>query len=310
MNEHIWRGAFQLRQRYGPSPDGAFVKLLGCFSFRHIAHPLFDLKILLYFSKSKMAKMAFGSSSQNGGSEQLYFAFGSNMHLGQMHRRCPVSRYIGTAILPNYRFHINSRGYANVLFSAGDCVEGLVYLITEDDQMKLDMYEGVSTGCYEKQLLLIEVCPASINHLGRLAFDVAQQLEHQRPDYTLAESSTISGNNLDQKSPINRQQPSQQDLGAQGAFSADGPHAFNDIIDTKSTQVDDFSSTSIQHRPRERKTNALVYISLQFQEDGQICDEYIERMNAAIVDARKLGISEWYIRNCLRRFIPERQLPE
>lgn len=192
--------------------------------------------------------MSDSSSPQKRASEQLYFAFGSNLHLDQMRRRCPASRYIGIAKLHNYRFYINSRGYANVLPSTGDCVEGLIYLLSADDEASLDLFEGVSAADYEKQFLRIETYTASIDLVGRLVFELVQQLK-----------------------------------------------------------ADDFSFTPGQHPPvRGQITKALVYVSLRYQDEGPIRDEYIARMNAGIIDARKLGMSDSYIENCLRRYIPER----
>lgn len=51
---------------------------------------------------------------------------------------------------------------------------------------------------------------------------------------------------------------------------------------------------------------ALVYVSRDFTKHGQPKDEYVDRMNAGIIDARKLGMSETYIENCLRLYIPNR----
>lgn len=74
---------------------------------------------------------------------------------------------------------------------------------------------------------------------------------------------------------------------------------------------DTFSSASnyyhLQQQPSARgeMAEALVYVSLLFQEEGRIRDEYIARMNAGIVDACKLGVSDSYVENCLRRYIPE-----
>ncbi|KAJ2894971.1 hypothetical protein MKZ38_007060 [Zalerion maritima] len=45
----------------------------------------------------------------------LYFAYGSNMSLSQMRRRCPQNSYIGVGTLHGYTWQINDRGYANVI---------------------------------------------------------------------------------------------------------------------------------------------------------------------------------------------------
>lgn len=51
-------------------------------------------------------------------------------------------------------------------------------------------------------------------------------------------------------------------------------------------------------------------MSRDFTKHGQPKDEYIDRMNAGIIDARQLGVSEMYIRNCLRLYIPDRVAPK
>lgn len=190
--------------------------------------------------------MSNNSSPQKGTSEQLYFAFGSNLRLDQMRRRCPSSRYIGTAKLHGYWFYINSQGYANVTPSRDDCVEGLVYLLSADDESTLDIYEGVSTADYEKQYLPVEIFTASINLVGRPVSDLVQRLN-----------------------------------------------------------ADDFSSIRDQHLSiKGELTEALVYVSERYHEEGSIRDEYIARMNAGIIDARKLGVSDEHIEKCLRYYVP------
>ena len=57
-------------------------------------------------------------------------------------------------------------------------------------------------------------------------------------------------------------------------------------------------------------TEALVYLSEDFVQDSEPRDEYIDRMNAAIIDARKLGMSDKYIDTCLRHYIRDRELPD
>lgn len=88
---------------------------------------------------------------------RLYFAYGSNLHLEQMKRRCPESKYIGTGRLRNYRWQINSRGYANVIKADGFWVDGLCYQISVSDEARLDISEGVATGAYAKHGLPVEI---------------------------------------------------------------------------------------------------------------------------------------------------------
>ncbi|KAI9147488.1 Gamma-glutamylcyclotransferase [Paramyrothecium foliicola] len=112
------------------------------------------------------------------GHRKLYFAYGSNLCLEQMATRCPNSQYVGRAILTEHRWHINSRGYANIVQSSGYNVHGLVYDIDSTDEARLDKSEGVSTGAYSKSLLSVTLRLASaelrtftediIDKLGRL----------------------------------------------------------------------------------------------------------------------------------------------
>jgi hypothetical protein len=74
-----------------------------------------------------------------------------------MKRRCPESKYIGTGRLMNYRWQINSRGYANVIKAEGFWVDGLCYEISVSDEARLDISEGVATGAYEKHDLPVEI---------------------------------------------------------------------------------------------------------------------------------------------------------
>ncbi|KAF2199492.1 hypothetical protein GQ43DRAFT_358438, partial [Delitschia confertaspora ATCC 74209] len=88
-----------------------------------------------------------------------YFAYGSNLHLAQMAKRCPNSRFIGRAILRHYRWMINERGFANVVRAQGYWVEGLVFELDGDDERRLDRNEGVSKQCYLKKYEKLEVNP-------------------------------------------------------------------------------------------------------------------------------------------------------
>ncbi|KAH7158083.1 hypothetical protein B0J13DRAFT_618124 [Dactylonectria estremocensis] len=86
---------------------------------------------------------------------KYYFAYGSNLHLRQMKRRCPGSKFIGCARLSHYRWQINERGYANVVEAEGHWVDGLVYEIDEADESRLDINEGVSKNAYTKRYMTV-----------------------------------------------------------------------------------------------------------------------------------------------------------
>ncbi|KAH8169864.1 gamma-glutamyl cyclotransferase, AIG2-like domain-containing protein [Sarocladium implicatum] len=92
---------------------------------------------------------------------RLYFAYGSNLHLQQMKRRCPESKYVGTGRLMDYRWQINERGYANVVPADGFWVDGLCYDISISDEARLDISEGVAKGAYEKKQIAVEIRQAA-----------------------------------------------------------------------------------------------------------------------------------------------------
>ena len=186
-----------------------------------------------------------------GGPTTFYFAYGSNLHLKQMKRRCPSSKYVGKARLVNYRWQINERGYANVVEAEGHWVDGLVYEINTPDEAKLDINEGVSKNAYTKKQLKVQ--------LHR-----APSMLYRRPVSWI----------------VNRGGPSKicRQATAQGQKTAEHKqHWVQDV---------------------------LVYISLNYIQDSQPKDEYVNRINLGIVDARALGIDEDYISNCVRPLIP------
>lgn len=71
----------------------------------------------------------------------LYFAYGSNLHVDQMTRRCPGAQAVGAAKLSGYRLVF--RGVADIE-QAGQkaTVHGALWSITPKDLVALDRYEG------------------------------------------------------------------------------------------------------------------------------------------------------------------------
>ncbi len=87
-----------------------------------------------------------------------YFAYGSNLDLPQMKRRCPSSKLISKGSLSDYRLTFNrfssgwGGGVADVIQDEGSEVWGLVFEISDSDLERLDRYEG----CYKDQTSLYE----------------------------------------------------------------------------------------------------------------------------------------------------------
>ncbi len=77
-----------------------------------------------------------------------YFAYGSNLNQKQMKERCPDSKPLFTAVLPNYKlvFVGWSRqwrgGVASIKSFRGERVRGAIYEVTEACLQRLDRYES------------------------------------------------------------------------------------------------------------------------------------------------------------------------
>ena len=77
-----------------------------------------------------------------------YFAYASNLNQKQMRERCPDSKLVSVATLPNYKlvFVGWSRqwrgGVATIRPFRGEKVLGAIYDISERDLRRLDGYEG------------------------------------------------------------------------------------------------------------------------------------------------------------------------
>lgn len=89
----------------------------------------------------------------------LYFAYGSNMCLDQMARRCPASRPVGLARLMRHRFVVMPEGWASVARAPRGEVWGLVWELAHADVPALDRYESVGTGLYSKVVQNILASP-------------------------------------------------------------------------------------------------------------------------------------------------------
>jgi gamma-glutamylcyclotransferase (GGCT)/AIG2-like uncharacterized protein YtfP len=78
----------------------------------------------------------------------LHFAYGTNMSVASMGRRCPDAQLEGRACLPGYRFIIMRSGYASVVPALGCRVHGLLWRVTPRDVAALNAYENLDGGLY------------------------------------------------------------------------------------------------------------------------------------------------------------------
>lgn len=77
--------------------------------------------------------------------QRLYIAYGSNLNLGQMERRCPTATVVGTAVLENYELLFrgsSDSAVATVEPKEGASVPVLLWNIRPGDEKNLDRYEG------------------------------------------------------------------------------------------------------------------------------------------------------------------------
>lgn len=71
-----------------------------------------------------------------------YISYGSNMNLGQMHRRCPNSRVIGNGTVSGWQLVFNVHADIIETHHMEDTVPVVVWDIDPRDWARLDMYEG------------------------------------------------------------------------------------------------------------------------------------------------------------------------
>jgi gamma-glutamylcyclotransferase len=215
--------------------------------------------------------------SDQGRTQSLYFAYGSNLSLEQMAARCPESRYIGLARLHDFRWQINQRGVANVVPKHGSVVEGLCYLLSRKDEVRLDKNEGVPTA-YVKEYEEVELFTASGAIVGR---QVKEIIDHDLVSLLQVEPAE----------------------GSSDLQPAEGSSRKSRVL-LKSRKDQDKRSGDGKKVEGERVT-ALVYISPVYILDGSPRSEYVKRMNRAIADGIVLGMSQQYVDETMRLYIKE-----
>lgn len=72
----------------------------------------------------------------------IYAAYGSNMNLAQMKKRCPKAQVIIKGELRGYKLTFRGTGYANVEVSDHGSVPIVLWAITTECERALDRYEG------------------------------------------------------------------------------------------------------------------------------------------------------------------------
>lgn len=91
--------------------------------------------------------------------KRLYLAYGSNLNLGQMAKRCPTAKVVGTSLLWDRRLLFRGPrelAVATVEPHQGSLVPVLVWSLEPDDESALDRYEGYPS-FYRKEEVQVEL---------------------------------------------------------------------------------------------------------------------------------------------------------
>lgn len=83
----------------------------------------------------------------------IYIAYGSNINLEQMARRCPTAEKLTTGVIPNYELEF--RGVATIVPKENGNVPVLMWDIKPADEKALDRYEGFPR-LYRKEYFSLE----------------------------------------------------------------------------------------------------------------------------------------------------------
>ena len=112
-------------------------------------------------STAKKGQGEVGRPEENGpetGQRKKYIAYGSNLNLAQMARRCPTAVVAGKGELKDHELLFRGRrqsAVATVEPKEGASVPVLIWEIGPEDEKNLDVYEGYPR-LYDKKDLLVE----------------------------------------------------------------------------------------------------------------------------------------------------------
>jgi Gamma-glutamyl cyclotransferase, AIG2-like len=81
----------------------------------------------------------------------LYFAYGSNMNVDAMARRCPRSKALGLARLERHRLAVMREGWLTAVRDPSSAVQGVLWSLALSDIAALDRHESLSQGLYTKE---------------------------------------------------------------------------------------------------------------------------------------------------------------
>ena len=86
---------------------------------------------------------------------KYYIAYGSNLNVNQMKRRCPTARVVGTGFIKDYELLFKGSktgGYLTIEKAEGKSLPVAIWKVTETDEQALDRYEGYPTFYYKADM--------------------------------------------------------------------------------------------------------------------------------------------------------------
>lgn len=85
----------------------------------------------------------------------IYFAYGANMDVGAMARRCPRAKLVGRGRLARWRFALMPSGFATIAPDPRASVYGALWDLPVAEVAALDRFEQVAQKMYAKQILTV-----------------------------------------------------------------------------------------------------------------------------------------------------------
>jgi len=89
--------------------------------------------------------------------KKYYIAYGSNLNIEQMKYRCPDAKIVGTSVIKDYRLMFKGSltgSYLTIEKEEGCEVPVGVWLVSDNDEKKLDRYEGYPNFYYKADMEL------------------------------------------------------------------------------------------------------------------------------------------------------------
>lgn len=96
--------------------------------------------------------------NHNPTKDRFYIAYGSNLNLEQMARRCPTAKVVKATYLKNWRLMFRGKGtaVATIEKHQGSKVPVLIWQVQPSDERALDAYEGYPN-LYRKEILRMTI---------------------------------------------------------------------------------------------------------------------------------------------------------